>query len=144
MNERAEQFAVMLLTRLGSVQVSHVAQDTGIDLQVIVDPHQSGGRLFGVEVKSARKLSTFVNSNGMVKKDLASRLGERARDYPFPIGLLIVDVVGDKARFGWILKPEVDRVLFTGHIHTEMATTESVERAVEEVRSWYKRRAGGR
>ncbi len=142
-NERAEQFAIILLTRLKSLQVSRMAQDTGIDLQVSIDPHQSAGRLFGIQIKAAKKLSTLVNSNGMVKKDLASRLGESVRDYPFPVGLLVVDVVADNARFGWILKPEFDRILFTGHIHTDIVTTDLMERAVAEVRSWYKRRAVG-
>lgn len=141
--ERAEQFAIILLTRLKSLKVSRMADDNGIDLQVSIDPHQSAGRLFGIQVKAAKKLTASVNSNGMVKKDLALRLGESVRDYPFPVGVLIVDVVADNARFGWILKPELTSIQFTGHIHTDVATTDLMERAVAEVRNWYKRRAAG-
>lgn len=141
LSERAEQFAVMLLTRLENVQVSRMARDGGVDLQVSVDPQHSAGRIFGIEVKATRKLNSLVNSNGMVKRDITSRLDQSTRDYPFPVGVLIVDVVADIARFGWILKPESRAPIFTGSIHTNIATNDVMRRSVEEVRRWYNKRA---
>jgi len=140
LDERAEQFAILLLTRLDNVHVERRAEHRNVDLWVTIQPEQHDGRIFGVEVKAVRKLSSFVNSNGMVKKDRASGIGERIHDYPFPIGLLIVDVVSDIARFGWVLKPETVVPRFTGQIHTDVATTDVIRRAVDEVLSWYSRR----
>ena len=141
--ERAEQFAVMLLTRLEGVQVSRMAGDTGVDLLVTIDTEHSAGRLFGVEVKATNKMSSLVNSNGILKRDLATRLEKVTKDYTFPVGVFIVEVVSDAARFGWILKPEAEQASHAGIIHTQPATKEVMRRSLEEVRRWYRRRATG-
>lgn len=140
LDERAEQFAILLLTRLDNVRVERRAEHRNVDLWVTINPDQHGERIFGVEVKAVRKLNAFVNSNGMVKKERAFRIGERVRDYPFPVGLFIVDVISDAARFGWVLKPETLAPKFTGQIHTDEATTDVLRRAVDEVLRWYSRR----
>jgi hypothetical protein len=138
--ERAEQLAIMLLTRMDNVRVSREVKDQGPDLLVAIESNSPAERIFGIEVKATKKLNSLVNSNGMVKKELASRFGRRARDYPYPVGVLIVDVVSDTARFGWVLKPDVAGPMFTGNIHTDVATNDVMRRALEEVTRWYSRR----
>jgi hypothetical protein len=141
--ERAEQLAIMLLTRLEGVQVSRMGADPGVDLLVTIDSQHSAGRLFGVEVKATKKMSSLVNSNGILKRDLATRLEKATKHYTFPVGVLIVEVISDAARFGWILKPEAGQAIYTGNIHTQVATKEVMRRSLEEVKRWYQRRAAG-
>jgi Domain of unknown function (DUF4365) len=139
--ERAEQLAIMLLTRIANLRVSREVREEGLDLLVTIESGNLTERRFGIEVKATKNIRSLVNSNGIVKRDVALRLGQRARAHSFPVGVLIVDVVSDMARFGWILKPDSTGPTFTGNIHTDVATNEFMRRALEEVTRWYDRGA---
>jgi Domain of unknown function (DUF4365) len=137
--ERAEQLAIMLLTRMANLRISREVREQGLDLVVTIESGNLAERSFGIEVKATKKMRSLVNSNGMVKKEVAVRLSQRARAHSFPVGVLIVDVVSDIARFGWILKPESTGPMFTGNIHTDVATNDIMRRTLEEVTRWYDR-----
>ncbi len=59
--ERAEQFAIMLLTRLDGVQVSRMAEDHGVDLLVSIDPQRHQADFSALQLRrpeSSARLST--------------------------------------------------------------------------------------
>jgi hypothetical protein len=137
--DRAKSFAVMLLTRLPGISVEYRTGDEDIDLLVTMDGHGLSGRFFGIEIKGTQRLGALVNSNGLLKKQFGKQLIERARKYRFPIALMVVDILADKAVFGWLLEPDANSHSLRApeNVHTSPVTTHFLHLAAQQVEGWY-------
>jgi hypothetical protein len=135
--QRAQSMAVVLLTRLPYVRVEQgTSAHRGVDFLVTLNGRP--GRHFGVELKATRDLSSIVDQEGILAKGMAANARRTIGECSFPVGVLVVDVVDDTLRFGWVRKPELGKRLSTAKtVQTEPATRSFMISVVEEVDKWY-------
>ena len=136
--ERAEQLALVRLTRFGHVTVSHSPDDQGLDLLATVG---KPGRVFGVVVKAATAVRDLIAPDGAVRNSLTTELNEPLSDYPFPVALMLFDMRSDEGWFCWLLAPVVDaqttRLQRADGPNAVPATDEVVRSALAAVEAWY-------
>src|SRR6202034_740239 len=108
--QRAQSMAVVLLTRLPYVRVEQgTSVDHGVDFLGTLNGR--AGRRFGVELKATRHLSSVIDQEGILTKAMAANARRAIGECSFPVGVLVVDVVDDTLRFGWVRKPELGKRL---------------------------------
>ncbi len=132
--ERAENLAVVQLTRLPNVRVEHAPEPTGLDLLVYLDAENGiSSRIFGVEVKGTlngkeRDYSSFV---------------ERFREMPFPVALFVFDVETNQGEADWIRRPVVSsdgtrNLEFVENVAPTKLDDARLKELVGDIERWYR------
>jgi hypothetical protein len=144
LGERAESYAVVLFTRVAGVRVDRTQRpNLEADLVVRVDA-DAPTRTLAIEVKGTEEMHGMVRGDGMLRSTFADQLQRLARDVTVPFGVLIVDVVREKARFGWVREPkDKPRGGLTKHhlVKTCLVTDQVLQDVVDGVKAWYTHRA---
>jgi len=97
--------------------------------------------IFGIEVKGTSNPSSLVNSNGILKKTVATSAKKHVQGSNFPVGLMLVNVNSESARFGWLLEPgaRYGKLASSEHVHTMEITNVTLDLAVQQVAKWCKK-----
>ncbi len=138
---RAEDLAIVLLTRFPLTVTRETDIDRGIDLRVIVDPKKLGLREFGVEVKGTTRILDFVDQHNRLRPQILRASQRMLEHCPFPVALMVFDVATDTGLFGWLVAPVIQQgkagLTTSDPVLLEPATNERIANALAEVREWY-------
>jgi len=141
---RAEDLAIVLLTRFPVTVTRERDIHRGIDLRVLVDPEKPGLREFGVEVKGTTRIHEFVDQHNRVRPQMLRASMRKLEDCPFPVALMVFDVATDTGLFGWLLAPVIQQsktgLATSAPVLIESATNKRIANALAEVREWYRAR----
>jgi hypothetical protein len=141
---RAENLAIVLLTRFPVTVAREPDIDRGLDLRVIVDPEKPGLREFGVQIKGTTRILEFVDQHHRVRPQILRASRRMLEDCPFPVALMVFDVATDTGLFGWLLAPVIQQgkagLATSAPVPIESATNERIANALAEVREWYSAR----
>jgi hypothetical protein len=141
--ERAEMMAMLALTNVPGVAVRRQNnEDSGVDLLVSVSADRPS-RVFGVQVRGATKVATYLAPNGFVKPELIENLKRNAADFPFPLCLFFFDMSDDSGYFGWLLAPGMapGELVLRDEVAVARISDETINAAINEVDRWYDNRA---
>ena len=145
LSERAEMLAQVAFTRHPGISLHSRTEDSGLDFLVSL-PSKQGGRVFGVQVKGARRRETYVTPKLHLRAGLVEQVDQIAGDSPFPIGIAVFDMSDDAGYFGWLLAPTVSdsgipSLEHRNRITVTPLTPEELGRIIAEVDHWYDSRA---
>ncbi len=140
--DRAENLAIVLLTRFPVSVRRETDNHQGLDLRVVVDPDKPGFREFGIEIKGATRISQLVDQHHRVRAAAIRASRQVLKDCPFPVALMMFDVTRDEGFFGWLLAPVVSGaqagLTEVDPVSVEPATNETIAHALSQIRDWYK------
>lgn len=142
--QRAEDLAVVLLTRFPVSVTREVNGGRGLDLRITVDPDKPGVREFGVEIKGTMQIRHFVDQRQRVLPEAIRGSRRMLKDCPFPVALMVFDVKTDNGFFGWLLAPVISEsqagLTEVAPVSVEPATDDAIFRALSQIREWYRSR----
>lgn len=128
--ERAEQLALVYLTRSTVLSIEHLQAERGLNFLVtILQDQLPTGRMFGVRVRGQDKAVKASQS-------IAASLSSQDRDYfqalPFPACVLLFTMEDDRGYCKWVKHPD----------QAELAQWHSLEtydinQMIETVNAWY-------
>ncbi|HTE18300.1 MAG TPA: hypothetical protein VK689_07950 [Armatimonadota bacterium] len=150
LGERAVHLAIVALTRVPEVTVTREERGYGVDLLVSLGGANSGGRVFGVEVKGVRRIADAVDREWRVRTQYRVQLERLAGDAPFPVGFLVFDMSDDAGYFGWFLEPVVPlndsapQVRPVPDLRVEQLTPARLREVIASVSEWYDARVACR
>jgi hypothetical protein len=140
LEERAEQLALLYLSRRNDLRVTKLHDDYGIDLLVeIYQDNHPTGRMFGVLLKAQvsqdqehEQIDTKISSGEM----------QSVKDLPFPLCLFVFVMDNDAAYYLWVKQPLVAPEGFPHLVINDVAqiktlTKESINDIVQQVERWY-------
>ncbi len=140
--DRAQNLAIVLLTRFPVSVKRETNNDRGLDLRAAVDPDKPGFREFGVEIKGTTRISQLVDQHHHVHAERIRASRRLLKDCPFPVAVMVFDVTTDEGFFGWLLAPVVSGaragLAEVDPVSVEPATNETIAQALSQVRNWYK------
>ena len=136
-SKRAENLAIVLFTRFGSVRVDRAYPDSGFDLRVVVDYNKPHAGEFGV------RLEGYIGHNDRVRSQFVRAAKKAIRRSDIPVAILVFDVANDKGLFGWLRVPVVKGdgsadLDWTDDLSLKPATNQRIADALSEFRQWYK------
>ena len=139
-SERAENLAIVLLTRFPVHVTRETAAERSLDLRVAIDPDGPGPREFGVILKGSTHIGQLVDDYPQIA--LAAQ--KTLKGCVFPVAFLAFDVTTDDGFFGWLLAPAITedgaRLVETESFSLEPATNDRIANALSEIRQWYEAR----
>ena len=107
-DKRAEDLAVVHVTRHPDIRIERCADDVGLDMIVtIVRDESPNGRMFGLNVSGRdRSIATLKEI------ELAFPLSDedRSNDFPFPLCEFLFTMEDDRGYYRWINSPTHQRV----------------------------------
>jgi Domain of unknown function (DUF4365) len=134
-DKRAEDLAIMHLTRHSDVRIERCPEDVGLDLLVkIVQNQQPTGRLFGLQVSGQdRAIATLKELT------LASPLPDidDVNDLPFPVCELLFTMEDDRGYYRWIKSPRLQSSRSALEQTWAILDRTQLERIFIDVNAWY-------
>jgi len=141
---RAEQLALVLLTRRDDLVVHQLPTDSGIDLLVALRKDgKETGRQFGVQVKATAQPLTHQHNGGVIlpRVSVSQTTQQRLRDLTIPVALFYFAMRdGDRAYFRWLLEPDPAVPAAPRWNSNERAvemTSDLLDKIVEQIDHWY-------
>jgi hypothetical protein len=147
LEERAEQLAVVHLTRRDDLVVVPAHADYGIDLLVhIAKAGTRTGRIFGVQI-AARNAVKFVHNGASEgqKVSISLPFSPAFSDLPFPLCLFVFSMENDEGYYRWILEPMIEadarpRLVLNEQNFFRKLTKIALDNIVQSVNTWYEAR----
>ena len=140
--QRAEDLAIVLLTRFPVSVTREVNGGRGLNLRVTVDP--PGVHEFGVEIKGSMQIRNLVDQHHRVLPQAIRGFRSMLKDCPFPVAIMVFDVKTDNGFFGWLLAPVISEsqagLTEVDPVSVEPATDDAISRALSQIREWYRAR----
>ncbi len=147
---RAENLAVVHLTRRPDLIVSRPDREYGLDLLVTVAPRDKpSGRLFGVQVKGVMSEQNLRRTaDGIMSTDNGNAAG-LISEAPFPVCQFVFTMSDDQGYYRWINEPVCDRANgATLHLQDRTSLMPLTDAAIDEivaaVNEWYDARSRDR
>lgn len=137
-SERAENLAMVYLSRSHSVAIERMQADYGIDLLVtILLDRLPTGRVFGVQVKGQDKALKGIPGDTVLK--LSQEEKSYLKDLPFPVCALFFTMEDDKGYSKWLRYPTESSASLYSLAQTSWRSLDEfpVDRIVKEVNAWY-------
>ena len=104
LGERAEQLALLYLSRRDDLIITKLENGYGPDLLVEICPNNHPtGRMIGIEIKAL--LAIQPNQRGEVKIKFSNRDIDYFKDTPFPLCLFVFAMQNDAAYYRWLKEP---------------------------------------
>jgi hypothetical protein len=139
--QRAEDLAIVLLTRFPVTVTREADIGRGPDLRVVIDPDKPGFREFAVEIRGTMRLHDVVDEHDCVRPQLLRASQRMLKDCPFPVAIMVFDVATDAGFFGWLLTPVIQGgkagLVKAEPVSVEPATNERIANALSQIRDWY-------
>jgi len=144
LEERAEQLAIVHLTRRDDVIVVPAHADYGIDLLVhITKAGARTGRIFGVQI-AARNVLKPAHNGASQGQDVRISLPflPAFSDLPFPLCLFVFSMENDEGYYRWILEPSLEtggrpRLVLHEQSFFKKLTKSALDNIVQSVNTWY-------
>lgn len=137
-DERAEQLAIVYLSRSPELTIERLPSDFGLDMLVTVCPDQSpSGRVFGVQVKARHGL--FDKSVQSLASSLLQTDDKIYKDLPFPVFTVVFTMDDDKGYSNGLSHPHPgsDRPSTTRNDEWRSIDEYSVHQLISDVNNWY-------
>ena len=146
---RAEQLAILYLSRRDDLIITRSEADYGIDFLVsICKDNKLIGRVFGVQIKAIMSLKPLCQGS-FDSNEIKLNVGKTfvLKDIPFPLCLFVFAMDNDEGYYRWIKKPVLDseehpKLLFNEANLFKKLTKEALDNIVAQVNLWYEKRAG--
>lgn len=143
-DERAEQLAIIYLSRSPALTIERLPSDFGLDMLVTVCPDQSPtGRIFGVQIKARH--GHFDASVQNIAPSLFQSVPKSYKDLPFPVFTVVFTMDDDRGYTNGLSypKPGSDRPSTITAIKNDgwrSLDEYPVHQLIGEVNSWYEAR----
>ena len=141
--ERAEQLAIVYLTRSPEIAIERLSSDFGLDMLITIRPNQSAtGRVFGVQVKARNKAPQNFESLTLRAEP------EAYQDFTFPILTIVFTMDNDQGYSPGLILPKTRDVNlstqntyrpYSAEIHDEWRSLNEypIQQLISEVNAWY-------
>ncbi|MEM8641501.1 MAG: DUF4365 domain-containing protein [Cyanobacteria bacterium P01_G01_bin.54] len=137
--ERAENLAVVYLSRSRNLAIERMTSDYGLDMLVTIlrDDTLPTGRVFGVQVKA---------QDGVIKdawEEISLNLSQQERNYlkelPFPVCALFFTMDDDQGYYKWLRYPTENKTNLYSLAQAAWRSLETlpIEQLIVEVNIWY-------
>ena len=136
--ERAEQLAMVYLTRSKNLVFERMKADYGLDLLVtVLQDHLPTGRVFGVQIKGRDRAFKDVQQEASLT--LSQKESYSVQDLPFPVCILIFSMENDKGYYRWLKYPGESGKRFRSSEQNQWRSLDEypVEQIIEDVNAWY-------
>jgi hypothetical protein len=134
-DKRAEDLAVMHMTRHPDFRIERCPEDLGLDILVtIVRDRHPTGRLFGLKVRGQdRSIATLK------ELALASPVPdvEELNDFPFPICELLFTMEDDRGYLRWLKSPTRQNLRSTSDQAWTVLDQSQLDEMFSSVNHWY-------
>ncbi len=137
-DERAQQLAIVYLTRSQNVAVEKMKADYGLDVLVTVLRDQlPTGRVFGVQIKGRDRAFKDVQQEASLT--LSQKESYAVQDLPFPVCILIFSMENDKGYYRWLKYPGESSKRFRSLEQNQWRSLDEspIEQIIEDVNAWY-------
>lgn len=141
-HERAEDLAIVHLTRSSDLAIEHMKADYGIDLLVTILREQlPTGRIFGVEIKGRDQAFQDIQREAVI--NLSRQEKNYFQDLPFPVCILFFTMADDKGYYKWLkYSSDSNQHLNSLEQHQWRSLNEyPIEQIIKEVNAWYDRKS---
>ena len=139
-SERAENLAIVHLTRRSDLSIQRMRSDQGLDFFVeILEQQKPTGQVFGVELKARETLSqTELPALLLNNKNL-----KYAQTLPFPVCVFLFEMEGDRGFYTWLKSPLSEKEAW-GPETWKSLNSEALDEIITLVIDWYnqKKRVG--
>lgn len=136
--KRAEQLAIVYLTRSQNLVIKRMEADYGLDMLVTVLRDQlPTGRVFGVQIKGRDK--AFEDLQQEASLSLSQNERNYFQDLPFPVCVLFFTMDDDKGYCKWLKYPRrANQSLHSVEQNQWCSLDEyQVDQLLEAVNAWY-------
>ena len=140
LGERAEQLAILHLSRRSDLRATRLHDDYGIDFLVeIFRDNLPTGRMFGVLLKARLSYDEMPKFDRIAAKFTPA-------DLPFPLCFFVFVMEDDAAYYRWIKQPIISlegfpSLAFNHSTQLNPLTKEALDQIVHEVEQWYNAKA---
>lgn len=147
--ERAESLLLVHFTRRDDLEITREPRETSGVLDFLVEIKVGGlrtGRLFGIELKAARNLNAKKIDEAKAFSHLIEiDLSNDPNEIPFPICLVVFDIVNDRGFYRWFNEPVIDpdgRPTLVDREENQFAPFDrpALDHIVNQVNQWYDQR----
>ncbi len=133
--KRAENLAMMHLTRNPDLSVERLQDPSGLELLVTIAPgHVSTGRLFGIQIKGQDNAISTPHDRSIPSSQ--SEMNQ-LKDYPFPVCELLFTMKDDRGYYRWLKAPTRQSLRSVAENPWNVLDNAQLEQMIEIVNSWY-------
>lgn len=134
---RAEQLAIVYLTRSQNLAIERMQADCGLDMLVtILRDHVPTGRVFGIQIKGRDKAFKNLQHASLT---LPQEAKNYIQDLPFPVCILLFTMEDDKGYCKWLKYPGQSNQRFYSMEQNQWYSLDEyqVDQLLEAVNAWY-------
>ena len=136
--ERAENLAVVCLTRSHNLAIERMTSDYGLGmLATILRDNLPTGRVFGIQVKAQDRLIKDARVETIL--NLSPQERNYLKELPFPVCALFFTMDDDKGYCKWLRYPTENRTNLYSLAQAPWRSLDElpVDQIIEDVNAWY-------
>ena len=139
-DERAENLAIVYLTRRPDLSIQRMEANRGLDLFVeILENEKPSGQVFGIQLKATAACSPADMPTDLLKDNSL----KYAQNLPFPVCLFLFEMEHDRGFYTWLKAPvsrEQSEEQNQDLEEWRSLTPDSLNTLIRQVTAWYQQK----